>query len=73
MDKSIECCIVKRESHSKTLRLEHVRVLTHYERSGAVTGDDNVFRYSFVKTLYLSHYTSGAERAVTSGAERIPL
>ena len=43
-----------------------IRVPTHYELSGAArrgeaTGDNNVLRYSYVKTLYLTHYKgSGA-------------
>ena len=46
-----------------TLRL---RVLTHYERSAAATGDNNVFCYSYVKSLYLTHY----KRSRASGDER---
>ena len=46
-------------------------MLTHYERTGAATGDNNVFRYSYVKTLYLTHYKrSGASGDERSGANR---
>ena len=34
--------------------------------SGAATGDNNVFRYSYVKTLYLAHY----KRSGASGGKR---
>ena len=55
-------------------------MLTHYElsggarsggarsggaRSGAATGDNKFFRYSYVKTLYRSHY----KRSGASGDE----
>ena len=48
-----------------------VWVLTQYERSGAATGDDNLFRCFYVKTLYLTHYKrSGASDDERSKANR---